>query len=434
MLLRQVQLQNFRAFEEVALDLDEQLTVLVGRNAAGKTTLLEGIAVALGAWIGAFPNMREDHPRVGSVARLITSEQNGVPVTEPASPVRVVVSCEVAGASLRFARELGPDGWHEADEPPAGRPFEQIVKGALQQQNPKTLPLVAFYGTGRLWQQKRERRSDRAGLTSRFRGYHAALDAAADARGFASWMAWREEDRVQRLARAAEEGRSLTEVRSPELLAVSAAACGCLENARRLYHSANYQELRVDFHDGSTIPFSALSDGQRNLIAVAADVAWRASQLNPHLGPDAPTKTPGVVLIDEVDLHLHPAWQRRILGDLVRIFPLVQFVVTTHSPQVLSTAPAGSVRLIGADHGVSRVERTTGKDSNSLLEDVLGVPARPEEQQRKLEELGRLLEDGRIAEARAVLADLAVVLGEDDTQVAAARWEIALAEAPRAAD
>jgi len=434
MRLLRVQLQNFRAFEEVELDLDERLTVLVGRNATGKTTLLEGIAVALGAWVGAFPDIREEHPRVGTIARLKTSVQNGVPVTEIASPVRVMVSCEIAGASMRLGRDLGTDGWHDAEDSPSSRPLKDIVKGVLLPQTPQTLPVVASYGTGRVWQQKRERRSERSGLTSRFRGYHSALDAAADARGFASWMAWREEDRVQRLARAAEEGRSLTEVRSPELEAVSAAACGCLENARRLYHSANYQELRVDFHDGSTIPFSALSDGQRNLIAVAADIAWRASQLNPHLGPEAPTKTPGVVLIDEIDLHLHPAWQRRVLGDLVRIFPLVQFVVTTHSPQVLSTAPAGSVRLIGADHGVSRVERTTGKDSNSLLEDVLDVPARPEEQQRKLEELGRLLEEGRIAEARAVLADLAVVLGEDDTQVAAARWEIALAEAPHAAD
>lgn len=223
-------------------------------------------------------------------------------------------------------------------------------------------------------------------------------------------------------------------MRSPELEAVSAAASGCLEGARRIYYSTNHQEMRVDFEDGPSIPFHDLSDGQRTLIAVAADIAWRATQLNPHLGAEAPTKATGVVLIDEVDLHLHPAWQRRVLEDLTRVFPGIQFVVTTHSPQVMSTAPPGSVRLIDSAHQVHRVERTTGKDTNSILEDILGVPARPREWQEKLEDLARRIEDGKLAEAKVLLAEFAGWLGEDDTQVVAAQWELSMAENADASD
>jgi predicted ATP-binding protein involved in virulence len=102
-------------------------------------------------------------------------------------------------------------------------------------------------------------------------------------------------------------------------------------------------ELLGVFADGRRLPFRLLSDGVRNMLALVADVARRAATLNPHLGADAARKTPGVVLIDEVDLHLHPRWQRRVLDDLRRTFPLVQFVATTHSPFIVQSLGPGEL-------------------------------------------------------------------------------------------
>jgi predicted ATP-binding protein involved in virulence len=436
MRIHEIRLRNFRAFKDLQLALEPQLTVLIGRNGAGKSTVLEGLAVALGAWLSGFKGIHEDHPIPRSAAHLRTTDHGGIPSVEASFPVRVEAEGKVVNWATSWDRELrSADGRTTSGGASDIRSLAAHVEAEwLSGPDPLALPVLAYYGTGRLWLHKRDRKGEKSNLKSRLQGYRAALEAASDQKGLEAWMAWREEDRVQRLARADEEGRPLAEVRSPELEAVSAAACGCLENAKRIYYSANHQELRVDFEDGSSIPFDALSDGQRTLIAVAADIAWRATQLNPHFGAEAPTRAEGVVLIDEVDLHLHPAWQRRVLEDLTRVFPGIQFVVTTHSPQVMSTAPPGSVRLIDAAHQVHRVERTTGKDTNSLLEDILGVPARPRAWQDKLDELARRIDDGEIAEAKVLLAELSGSLGEDDAQVVAAQWELSMAERGDASD
>lgn len=443
MRIDEIRLINFRAFERFALHLEPRLTVLVGRNGTGKTTVLEGLAVALGAWLSFFNASRDDRPIPKSAARFVTTMHGGVPSMATCYPVRVEASGETPLGHVAWARELrGADSRTTTGVTKSGRegPLEATrfmprgIEEAISGAEPIALPVLAYYGTGRLWHHKRDRNPERAGLKSRLQGYRAALEAASDQKGFEAWMAWREEDRVQRLARAAEEGRPLSEVRSPELEGVSAAACACLEGARRIYYSANHQELRVDFLDGSSLPFGALSDGQRNLIAVAADIAWRATQLNPQLGAEAPARATGVVLIDEVDLHLHPAWQWRVLDDLLRAFPGIQFVVTTHSPQVMSAAPRGSVRLLDPDHQAHRVERIAGKDTNTILEDILGAPSRLKETQDKLDELARLIDDGQLEAAKALLAELSSLLGEDDAQIVTARWEISMAETGNAPD
>lgn len=429
MRIDEIRLSNFRAFELFELQLEPGLTVLIGRNGAGKTTVLEGLAVALGAWLRGFSSIREDHPIPKTAARISTSMHGDVPSTLTHYPVRVETKGEVLGHQVDWARELRRwDGRTTTAEASRIEHIAVFAERRAAEAKPIELPIVAYYGTGRLWVHKRDKKEGKGSLKSRLQGYRAALEAASDQKGFEAWMAWREEDRLQRLARAADEGRPLTEVQSPELEAVSSAACGCLEGALRIYYSVNHQELRVDFADGSSRSFDALSDGERNLIAVAADIAWRALQLNPHLGAEAPARVVGVVLIDEVDLHLHPAWQRRVLDDLTRVFPGIQFVVTTHSPQVMSTAPPGSVRLIDRDHKVHRVERTMGKDTNTILEDIFGVPARPKWMQDKLDLLARWLEEGQVDKASTLLAEVAGVLGEDDTQVVSSRWELLMAE------
>ena len=158
-------------------------------------------------------------------------------------------------------------------------------------------------------------------------------------------------------------------------------------------------------------------------------------QLNPHLGSNVALETPGIVLIDELDQHLHPAWQMRVLDDLMRAFPKVQFIVTTHSPQVMSAAPPNSVRLLDTAHVAHRVDRLRGRDTNSILEDILGVPSRPPQWKEKLDKLARLIEDGALDQAEALLAELEKdEFYSDDAAIVGARWEIAMARGDHAAD
>lgn len=434
MRLTKIVLTNFRAFEQLALELEPRATLLIGRNGAGKSSVLEGIAVALGAWVSAFAAIKEDHPIASTDARLVTTHRANLPQTEARFPVMVAADCEMSdGRVLGLRRRLMSAGAKTITDADVLISRAHALESRLASEHTEDLPLVAYYGTGRLWAPRKRRAGTAPAPTSRLAGYRGALDAASDPKGFETWMRWRESDRIQRLARAHEAGVDLSGVRSPELEAVSAAACACLEGAQRMYYDANLQELRVQLVGGESLPFWALSDGQRNLLALAADLAWRATQLNPHQ-VNAPSVTRGVVLIDEIDLHLHAAWQRRALPDLLAAFPQLQFVVTTHSPQVLSTAPRDSVRLIDEQHRVHVVRHHRGRDTNAILEDVLDVAERPDQQKRDLEQLARLIEDGEHELARALLDRLAEDLGPHDARMVAARWELDHAGAPHAED
>jgi predicted ATP-binding protein involved in virulence len=243
---------------------------------------------------------------------------------------------------------------------------------------------MGYYAAGRLWVQKRDRQ--RGNLSSRLDGYSAALEIASDPKLFEAWMAWRETERIQRIAQASDAGQDISAISSPHLEAVQEAARTCLEGAKRIYFSVNYQELRVEFDDGAELPFDRLSDGQRSLVAMAADIAWRCAQLNPLHGREAARETEGVVLIDEIELHLHPAWQRRVLADLRRAFPKIQFVATTHSPQVIGAARREWIRiLVPGEDRAFEAGYVEGRDTNSILAEVMGVRPRLESTEREIE-------------------------------------------------
>ena len=117
-----------------------------------------------------------------------------------------------------------------------------------------------------------------------------------------------------------------------------------------------------------SMPFHLLSDGYRNMIGMVADIAYRAAVLNPQLGSEAAKLTPGIVLIDEIDLHLHPKWQRRVVEDLKRTFPKIQFFATTHSPFIIQSLKANE--LINLDNRDGEYGKKSIED---IIENVQGV-------------------------------------------------------------
>ena len=131
--------------------------------------------------------------------------------------------------------------------------------------------------------------------------------------------------------------------------------------------------LLLDMPDRGWVPFGVLSDGQRNVVAMIGDLAFKAAQLNPHLGERVLTETPGVVLIDELDLHLHPHWQRHIAEDLRRTFPALQFIVTTHSPFIVQSARDGEIIALDAQP----VDKTAGLGIEEIARGLMQVE-RPE--------------------------------------------------------
>jgi len=168
-----------------------------------------------------------------------------------------------------------------------------------------------------------------------------------------------------------------------------------------------------------------LSDGEKCLLAMVGDLARRLAIANPGL--TEPLEGEGVVLIDEIELHLHPKWQREIIPALTRTFPNCQFIVTTHSPQVISQVkPEGIYILEKTDEGVvaKRPESSFGRDSNRILEDLMGVPARPQKIKDRLHELFRLIDEGNLDGARQLSQEIANIIGQDEPELVKASVSI----------
>lgn len=420
MRIRELKIENFRGFESLTLELHPQCTLLVGANGAGKTSVLDALAVVLGSWVqgitGTTHRFREDD------RRLLRMVVHGVPTLEIAGFTHVV-----AGLTLGDGAPFVADARFDASQGLFLPLYQAAQQLHLEFKAGRSVdfPVVAFYGTGRLWKVSK-RGSGELAFKSVVDGYRECLDAAVGYQLLESWMSWRESVRLQEIGRAVETGLPVASVREPQLEAVAEAARSCVEGARRFYYSVNHQELRVDFEDGRTLPFRMLSDGYRNLLALAGDIAWRAARLNPHHGEHAAREATGVVLIDEIDLHLHPGWQRRVLPDLRRAFPKIQFIATTHSPQVLSTAEPEWIRVLYEDGRVERVAHTRGRDSNSLLEDVFRVDERPSEVRGELRRLFDLIDRGELEAAEALWRACLEHLGPNDPDLVRARTLIDL--------
>ena len=159
--------------------------------------------------------------------------------------------------------------------------------------------------------------------------------------------------------------------------------------------------------NGETIRLDQLSDGEKNMIAMIGDIARRLSMANPRM--DNPLKGDGIVLIDEIDLHLHPLWQRVIISRLTEVFPNCQFIVSTHSPQVLSHVKAEHIFILKPTKDDISIEKPTesyGKSTDRQLEDILGVASRPDNIKEELHNLYILIQEKKLVDAKVLMKTL----------------------------
>lgn len=339
MRIDQLTVRNFKGFEERVFDLPRSLTpeavngsfhVLIGENGSGKTSALDALAVALGIWHVAAPTAgwRNIDPEA---VRLIERRTGDTTRFDPAPfaeiEARGVIGCE----QVTWKRKI-PKGKKRTTNNEAKRAIE-LIQLLTSATNDTALPVLAYYGAGRAWLPTRER-SAGAGPSmakrSRFDAYYNCLDGRIRDRELNEWFMW------EKLA-AAEAGEDRASYR-----AVKRAILSCVPGGEGLRFDVDRKEIVITL-GGSSIPFYSLSDGQRATVSMVADLAIKAILLNPHFGDEAALRSPGVVLIDELDLHLHPKWQRRIVEDLRRTFPAVQFVSTTHSPFIVQALRPGEL-------------------------------------------------------------------------------------------
>lgn len=328
-------LTNFRCFSERNFRLHPQMNMLTGPNGAGKTAILEALSVAAGSWLLGIGGFQARHIRSGDI-RLAPIHFEGELTFEGQFPVVVGAEGSIDGQWIEWQRTLAT-GDSRTSYGGARRLRDVATKAdvAVRRGEPVILPVIAYYGSGRLWLEPRDSSIKQASTAqaklSRFEGYRDSIDSRVSPRELVRWL-----DRQGRISY--EEGREQI-----SLQVVTGAMTEMLEGAKSVRYSSKWKDVIVTFDQDEPMPFENLSDGQRNLLSLAGDLSMRMMRLNPQLGRDALTETPGIVLIDEIDLHLHPTWQRRVVSDLRKLFPKVQFIATTHSPFIIQTLHEGEL-------------------------------------------------------------------------------------------
>jgi len=363
-----LRLRNYRGFEDVLFQLHPGFTLLVGDNGKGKTTVLDALAALLGTYFQGSGIETGRKTMVQSDARFVVREEKGQLFFEPQREVFLEATAEVDGHTLSWRRDLRDRGARAREFIDLGLQHRRQVEAG----DPTDLPLMLYYGAGRLWRLHRDVRPDAPG--SRLVAYRFALDPMSDQKAFERWFKRLTYDALQKGAQ------------SPALEAVERTVIACIAGAQSFRFDAGADRIVLSLDGESSVPFDNLSDGFRNMVAMVADIAHRAVHLNPHFGAEAPAHTRGIVLIDEIDLHLHPRWQRRVVGDLRRAFPAVQFVATTHSPFILQSLHSGEVIDLDLEASPDRVRSEpkgiaapgpAGDYSNrsieDIVEDVMGV-------------------------------------------------------------
>lgn len=385
MKLKSVKIENYRAIDKLELMLDPSLTVFHGANGCGKTSVLSAIAVGLGDMMGALLDE----------STLDFCEEDW---REGAGPPWVCVS----SIDKKFTGERRWDEWVDK-ELNAQRQAQLDSKWKVLDEHYRTsqdeMPIVAFYDTDRTASGMPKMSSDPKDIHKFPR--LAALDGALSARtNFEALFAWfyhKEDEELREQKERRDFGYQLK-----ELSAVRQAISAMLPEVSDPRTKLNPLRFVVSIKSNGRVEnlsLDQLSGGYRIVLALAADLARRMAQGNPHL--DNPLESEAVVLIDEIELHLHPAWQQRVLGDLRRTFPNTQFIVSTHSPQVLTTAkPQHIVELHrDGDHieAGAPAGATYGAEAGDVLSVVMGVNERPPENEfvTKLKKYMRLVGDGR---------------------------------------
>lgn len=166
--------------------------------------------------------------------------------------------------------------------------------------------------------------------------------------------------------------------------------------------------------DGKTFDILQLSQGERSLLALVADIAYRLAIMNPT--SEDPLHGKGIVLIDEIDLHLHPRWQRSVIRNLQTTFPNCQFIITTHSPLVVSDPQEVQVFLL--EEGSTReLDNLYGMDIEQVLFEIMDTPLRHEPLQEKLNDLMDAIQDKKFNKAKKLRNELLQVLPKDHREL-----------------
>ena len=403
MRLNSINIEGFRGIPNLQLEFPKQVNVLVGVNGAGKSAVLDCTAIMLSRLIGRIRSS-------AGTGRYFTHSD----INNRRQWTRNEIEIAFQGKPLRWSVVKTRRG--QQKQSISGlvdlRRDVELFRSKLAEDEAARLPLAVYYPVNRAVLDIPLRIRKRHPF-DRLAAYDQALSGEwSSFRVFFEWFREREDlENEKRLDKP--------EFRDSQLQAVRTATERFLAGFKGLKVRRSPLRMVVEQH-GEELIVNQLSDGEKCTLAMAGDLARRMAIANPAMAD--PLQGEAVVLIDEIDLHLHPEWQRRIIAALTKTFPKCQFLLSTHSPPILGHLDSKSIWILQrTKSGVSakRPDDAYGQTTDRILEDIMGVPPRPKEVQNTLNKLFRAIERGEMMEAKQLLSHMQLKVGPDPDLVKA---------------
>lgn len=409
-----INLVNYRCHASLKVDFKLGFNVIVGVNGSGKTSLLKAICDALTGFSN-YLSLNRNHPALKdeNVVRLKGEAIQGRYRFEPQYPVQVTAAADAFEVVCIWTTQKNSQVDHpQTTGQPPGQIWQsrQQAMGQPGEEAPArlNLPIIAFYRANRHWNQPQLNEMQAAtARNARTDGYASWWDASLDSSALQYWVIGK---CLERFQTSSETGTPFDDIQLDELALVNQALALAVEGAKGLKYDLKQKSLLVEWSSAveptrEPTAFENLSDGQRAVIGLVADIARRMCILNPQLGHEVTNETPGVVLVDELDMHLHPRWQRILTSGLKRAFPKVQFIVASHSPQVLGELKPEEIILLRPS-GTAHPQVSYGLTSSQVLEEIMDATARTPDVEKLLSEVFELLERGELHIAKEKLEAL----------------------------
>lgn len=412
-----ITIKNFKGIESLKIKFSKNFNLIIGNNGYGKTSILDAIAISLGGYVSGLDGVLSRHIQrqdVRITSKLLGDASYNINYQ---TPVSIESTIEVDNEIFNFTRKKSSYKSSRTTIEPRDITHKAST---LIKSDKSILPVISYHGAGRMWSERRGRvrvNSKKEDL-SRVRGYLDSLWGKANTKDFVSWCAkmeqisWTEDKRIT-------EYEAVKKAVAKFMRSINGEDSG----DTRLFYSKKEEELIYEFN-GNRLPISLLSSGYQALIWLAFDIAYRMAVLNPELREDIIEKSPGIVLIDELDVHLHPQWQWKVINALTTTFPRIQFIATTHSPIVLASNNKCNVIIIDKNHNVHYREPSYGVPIDNILESYQETNPVPKDVLELVQSIHNNLNQNKINCAEQEIERLEVLLKPDNPILVSLKTEL----------
>jgi len=430
MKIEKLEINNYKGFiGKKELLFSPNINVFVGVNGAGKTSILDLIAIFLNQFaikLAGTTNREIEYSLNQLDINIFENETNNrIYLTAPwifgQEPLFGIKKVNLTWEVIKNFQD-SRNNYQELND--YIKNYQELISA-----NPNcSIPIFKYFQSQRITNENHKHYiSQKRYLSEQLKAYDDAFDKSMEFDEFIRWFV--EEENIENREKIA---RKDFNYENPNLSVVRKA----IKNFFSGFKSDNYDNFRIENRtimtklleksslvvdkNNKTYNLKQLSDGEKILILMVSDISHRLSLANPNT--DNALNGYGIVLIDEIDLHLHPAWQREVIPCLLKTFPNIQFITTTHSPQVLSNVKSNNIFIIEDFNFVEITPNTFGNDSNTILWDIFGVNERPLHTQKKLDKLYEILEDeNKQDEVKQLLSELISQLGDNNPEILRAK-------------